>query len=396
MRSGLGTMQPRRDRTHRDPEACRDLAVAQAVDVVQQERLAIDRRALLQRRFQLQRRDGLQGALESDPGRALSSSEWSSASSDNRQRRACRERSMTRRFTIVCDNSLSASAAGTRLGIGAGASNVVCTRSSASCDERVSAAAALRSRLFRSAASSPTDPLLLLVANATPEVWPRGPTTAVSAVTRLKNSGGTVANSDADRKETTKSIVLFTRRPCDLCSRCSRALFRRREFPPGAQNARLSSTRSQPLSVVRPDQIEARLPPGYIITPVWAARLAIEHRNRLPLVRRAEVLSERQPGRRHRDRDADVADARLVPGRALLFGLATFETAIGACFVAGAYRRVALLLLIAHMLGTGLPFLLFPGQLFNHSVLVPTFLGQYILKNIIIVSAALVLLRRWR
>jgi len=86
----------------------------------------------------------------------------------------------------------------------------------------------------------------------------------------------------------------------------------------------------------------------------------------------------------------------LVPSRALLFGLAAFETAIGACFVAGAYRRVALLLLMAHMLGTGLPFLMFPGQLFNDSVLVPTFLGQYILKNIIIVSASLVLLRRWR
>ena len=86
----------------------------------------------------------------------------------------------------------------------------------------------------------------------------------------------------------------------------------------------------------------------------------------------------------------------LVPARVLMFGLAAFETTIGVCFVAGVYRKVALPLLIAHMLGTGLPFLMFPGQLFDHHPLVPTFLGQYILKNIIIVSAAVVLLRRWR
>jgi hypothetical protein len=30
------------------------------------------------------------------------------------------------------------------------------------------------------------------------------------------------------------------------------------------------------------------------------------------------------------------------------------------------------------------------------AVLVPTLLGQYILKNIIIISAAMVLVRRWR
>jgi uncharacterized membrane protein YphA (DoxX/SURF4 family) len=84
----------------------------------------------------------------------------------------------------------------------------------------------------------------------------------------------------------------------------------------------------------------------------------------------------------------------LVPGRALLLGLALFETGLGVCFMLGLYRRLALLLLIAHMCGTALPFFMFPAQLFSH-VLVPTFLGQYILKNMIIVSAALALLRRW-
>jgi uncharacterized membrane protein YphA (DoxX/SURF4 family) len=84
----------------------------------------------------------------------------------------------------------------------------------------------------------------------------------------------------------------------------------------------------------------------------------------------------------------------LVPERLLVLGLATFETGLGICFVLGLYRRLALLFLVAHMCGTALPFFMFPTELFSQ-LFVPTFLGQYILKNMIIVSAALALLRRW-
>jgi len=86
----------------------------------------------------------------------------------------------------------------------------------------------------------------------------------------------------------------------------------------------------------------------------------------------------------------------LIPTRTLAVGLAAFEIAIGICFVSGVYRKLALPLLIAHMVGTSLPFFMFPSQLFADSPLVPTLLGQYILKNIIILSAAIVLMRRWR
>jgi uncharacterized membrane protein YphA (DoxX/SURF4 family) len=65
-----------------------------------------------------------------------------------------------------------------------------------------------------------------------------------------------------------------------------------------------------------------------------------------------------------------------IPGDVLLLGLALFETALGACFVAGIYPRIVLPLLFAHMLGTGLPFLFFPAQLYNHNLFMPTFLGQ--------------------
>jgi uncharacterized membrane protein YphA (DoxX/SURF4 family) len=86
----------------------------------------------------------------------------------------------------------------------------------------------------------------------------------------------------------------------------------------------------------------------------------------------------------------------LVPAQLLLVGLAGFEVTIGACFVAGLAPRLALPLLLLHMCGTALPLLMFPSMTFTHLPFVPSFLGQYILKNMIIVSAGLVLLRRWR
>jgi uncharacterized membrane protein YphA (DoxX/SURF4 family) len=86
----------------------------------------------------------------------------------------------------------------------------------------------------------------------------------------------------------------------------------------------------------------------------------------------------------------------LLSPRLLLLGLATFETGIGLCFVTGVLPRIALPLLLLHMCGTALPFLMFPSETFTHLPYAPTFLGQYILKNVIIVSAGMVLLRRWR
>lgn len=85
----------------------------------------------------------------------------------------------------------------------------------------------------------------------------------------------------------------------------------------------------------------------------------------------------------------------LLSPAVLLAGLATFETLIGLCFTTGCLPRLALPLLLLHMAGTALPFLMFPAETFTHLPYAPTFLGQYILKNLIIVSSTLVLWRRW-
>jgi uncharacterized membrane protein YphA (DoxX/SURF4 family) len=85
----------------------------------------------------------------------------------------------------------------------------------------------------------------------------------------------------------------------------------------------------------------------------------------------------------------------IVPSRIALLFLAAFECGIGLCFVTGTFARYALPLLCCHMLGTALPFLFFPTQLFVRFPFVPSFEGQYIMKNLIIVSAALTIRGPW-
>lgn len=68
--------------------------------------------------------------------------------------------------------------------------------------------------------------------------------------------------------------------------------------------------------------------------------------------------------------------------------LALLETAIGIGLVTGKFMRLTLLLLVGQMLGTVTPLFLFPDLTWTDP-LVPTLEGQYILKNIVLVSAAL-------
>ncbi len=68
--------------------------------------------------------------------------------------------------------------------------------------------------------------------------------------------------------------------------------------------------------------------------------------------------------------------------------LAFLETAIGIGLITGKYLRFTLLLLVGQMLGAVTPPFLFPEVTWSR-LLVPTLEGQYILKNIVVVSAAL-------
>lgn len=71
--------------------------------------------------------------------------------------------------------------------------------------------------------------------------------------------------------------------------------------------------------------------------------------------------------------------------------LALWETLIGLGLITGRYMRVTLLLLFGQMFGTITPLFLFPDASFTAFPFAPTLEGQYILKNIVIVSAGIVI-----
>ncbi len=71
--------------------------------------------------------------------------------------------------------------------------------------------------------------------------------------------------------------------------------------------------------------------------------------------------------------------------------LATWECIIGLGLLSGRFLRFTLVLLLAQMAGTFLPLLFFPHETFKVFPLVPTLEGQYIIKNLVLVSAGLVI-----
>jgi len=73
-----------------------------------------------------------------------------------------------------------------------------------------------------------------------------------------------------------------------------------------------------------------------------------------------------------------------------LLVLATWECCIGLGLVSGILPRFTLLLLYLQMIGTLLPLWFFPHQTFS-APFVPTLEGQYIIKNIVLISAGIVI-----
>lgn len=81
----------------------------------------------------------------------------------------------------------------------------------------------------------------------------------------------------------------------------------------------------------------------------------------------------------------------VVPPEVALPVLAAWEVAIGIGLLIGRWMRVTLLLLFVQMLGTVTPLVLFPAETWTVAPISPTLEGQYIIKNIVLVTAAIVL-----
>ena len=81
----------------------------------------------------------------------------------------------------------------------------------------------------------------------------------------------------------------------------------------------------------------------------------------------------------------------LIPSNIALFMLATFEVLIGILMTTGKYLRFTILLLLGQMIGTMSPIFLFPDIVFSGFPLALTIEGQYVFKNFVIISAAIVI-----
>ncbi|RME66287.1 MAG: DoxX family protein [Caldilineae bacterium] len=81
----------------------------------------------------------------------------------------------------------------------------------------------------------------------------------------------------------------------------------------------------------------------------------------------------------------------LVPAEVAVWILAVWEALIGLGLLSGRYLRETLLLLWVQMLGTMTPLVLFPAETFTVFPIAPTLEGQYIIKNLVLISAGIVI-----
>lgn len=78
------------------------------------------------------------------------------------------------------------------------------------------------------------------------------------------------------------------------------------------------------------------------------------------------------------------------PGISLTI-LAAWETLIGIGLISGRFLRATIFLLAVQMLGAATPLVLFPAETFTQFPFAPTLEGQYIIKNVVLVGAAMVI-----
>jgi uncharacterized membrane protein YphA (DoxX/SURF4 family) len=90
-------------------------------------------------------------------------------------------------------------------------------------------------------------------------------------------------------------------------------------------------------------------------------------------------------------RTIDVLSFGKVPSAVAINVLAAWESAIGLGLIFGVFMRATLLLLFVQMLGTITPIFLFPELVFTRVPYAPTLEGQYIIKNLVLVSAGIVI-----
>jgi len=81
--------------------------------------------------------------------------------------------------------------------------------------------------------------------------------------------------------------------------------------------------------------------------------------------------------------------AGMVPVAAALKILAVWEVLLGIGFMAGRYIRLVTVFFLLHMAGAMSPLVILPAMTFSRVPWAPTLEGQYIIKNLVLIAAAL-------
>jgi uncharacterized membrane protein YphA (DoxX/SURF4 family) len=90
-------------------------------------------------------------------------------------------------------------------------------------------------------------------------------------------------------------------------------------------------------------------------------------------------------------RTIEVLSAGKIAPNISLPVLAIWESLIGIGLITGKFLRATLLLLYMQMLGTLTPVFFFPNETFTAIPYAPTLEGQYIIKNLVLISAGIVI-----
>ena len=87
----------------------------------------------------------------------------------------------------------------------------------------------------------------------------------------------------------------------------------------------------------------------------------------------------------------DVLTLGMISPEISILLLASWECLIGLGLIFGVFLRATLLLLFVQMFGTVTPVFLFPAEVFTRIPYAPTLEGQYIIKNLVLLSAGIVI-----
>jgi uncharacterized membrane protein YphA (DoxX/SURF4 family) len=94
-------------------------------------------------------------------------------------------------------------------------------------------------------------------------------------------------------------------------------------------------------------------------------------------------------------RTTGVLTFGLLAGHSAMIFVASLECIIGFCFLSGMFLRVGVWLMALQMIGAMSPLFLFPLELFSGPGHAPTLEAQYIVKDMILVAAGMVIASTW-